>query len=137
MHLHFAAGTTLDIGGFNSSDQNPLLVDTCGTWLLFNNLFGVTPFVDFCKVTGNVCNEQGGVAALLSLALRPSVSGAKPASLLCPAHVKSVVQSQPQALIDMTGSHIRVVSCAVHDIRMTRFGRSMLEVSAVWAAPVP
>ena len=54
-----AAGTPLDIGAFNTSDQNPLLVDTCGTWLLFNNLFGVTPFVDFCKVTGNVCNEQG------------------------------------------------------------------------------
>lgn len=47
---------------FNSSNQNPVLSDTCGTWLLFNNLFGVTPFVDFCKVTGNVCNENGETA---------------------------------------------------------------------------
>ena len=49
-------GTTLT---FNSSNQNPVLTDTCGTWLLFNDLYGVTPFVDFCKVTGNICNEQG------------------------------------------------------------------------------
>ena len=56
MTLCSLPGTTIT---FNASDANPLLSDTCGTWLLFNNLYGVTPFVDFCKITGNVCNEQG------------------------------------------------------------------------------
>ena len=62
LDLPFHPGTALDIGAFNTSSQNPVSVDTCGTWLLFNNLFGVTPFVDFCKVTGNICNEEGALA---------------------------------------------------------------------------
>jgi hypothetical protein len=56
-----------------------VLSDTCGTWLLFNDLYGVTPFVDFCKVTGNVCNEQGS-HLILQL-----VSGVFPAAKLSAA----------------------------------------------------
>ncbi len=87
------AGTSLDIGAFNTSNQNPLLVDTCGTWLLFNNLFGVTPFVDFCKVTGNVCNEQGGVIRVLALGLSTPM---QTRHRCCALHVQSSVQGQPR-----------------------------------------
>ncbi len=87
------AGAPLDIGAFNTSDPNPLLVDTCGTWLLFNNLFGVTPFVDFCKVTGNVCNEQGGVLSPRTVSQHANADRHR----CCALHVKSSVQGRSQA----------------------------------------
>ena len=39
--------------------QGQLSIDACGEWLVTNALNNATPFTDFCKVNGNVCNNAG------------------------------------------------------------------------------